>query len=163
MTTELSTDYKLIRSQLRAITDGEPDHLANSANFIALLNSAIPTINWVGIYVLRDDELLLGPFQGNTACVRIPLEKGVCGTAAATRTTQRVDDVHDFPGHIACDAASRSEIVVPLSCEGTLIGVLDMDSPIQARFDEEDQVGVESLCRMFEKIVCSNGAAESFI
>ena len=156
-------DYKLLDSQLKAITDGEPDHLANSANFIALLNGAMPTINWVGIYVLRDDELVLGPFQGNTACIRIPLGKGVCGTAAATRTTQRVDDVHQFPGHIACDAASISEIVVPLICDGTLIGVLDIDSPIQSRFKEEDQVGVEGLCRTFEEIICANNAAANFI
>ena len=161
--TEISTDDQLLGSQLTAITDGESDHLANSSNFIALLNSAITTINWLGIYVLRGDELVLGPFQGNTACVRIPLGRGVCGTAAATRTTQRVDDVHEFPGHIACDAASRSEIVVPLTCSDKLIGVLDIDSPIVARFDEVDQAGIEALCRIFEGIVCSNGASEYFI
>ena len=163
MSTTDTIDYRLLDSQLRALLAGETDHLANSANFVAILNDALPIINWLGIYVLRDEELVLGPFQGKSACVRIPLGKGVCGTAAADLATQRIDDVQSFAGHIACDAASKSELVVPLSCNGKLIGVLDIDSPIHARFSEEDQAGIELLCRSFEDIVGANGAANFFI
>lgn len=142
-------DYQLLRSQLNALLAGETDVLANTSNFVALLNNALDDINWIGVYVLRGDELVLGPFQGLTACVRIPLGKGVCGTAAATLETQRVADVHDFPGHIACDAASRSELVVPLIVGNALVGVLDIDSPSPGRFSASDQAGLEEMCRAF--------------
>ena len=142
-------DYKLLQSQLLALLDGESDPLANSSNFVALLNSALDDINWLGIYVLRGDELVLGPFQGLPACVRIPVGNGVCGTAAANRESIRVEDVHQFPGHIACDAASQSELVVPLFVSDELVGVLDIDSPSLDRFSEADQAGVEALCKSF--------------
>ena len=143
------TDFKMLESQYRAIVGGEQDALANSSNFVGLLFNALDDINWLGIYVLRGDELVLGPFQGKPACVRIALGKGVCGTAAATLETQRVKDVHAFPGHIVCDADSRSEIVVPLVVDGKVIGVLDIDSPSLGRFSAADQAGIESLCRAF--------------
>ncbi len=142
-------DYALLDSQLRALLAGEPDALANAANFVALLYNALDDINWLGIYVLRDDELVLGPFQGNTACVRISMGSGVCGTAAATLETQRVADVHAFPGHIVCDAASRSEIVVPLLIDDRLVGVLDIDSPSIDRFSAGDLAGIEGLCETY--------------
>ena len=138
-------DYKLLASQLRALLDGETDALANAANFVALLHNALDDINWLGIYVLRGEELVLGPFQGKPACVRIAIGSGVCGTAAATRESQRVPDVHAFPGHIVCDEASRSELVVPLIVAGELVGVLDIDSPSVDRFSAEDQRGVEAV------------------
>ena len=140
-------DYRLLQSQLSALLAGESDPLANASNFVALLKTALHDVNWLGIYVLRGDELVLGPFQGLPACVRIPLGKGVCGTAAAKLTTLRVDDVHAFPGHIACDAASRSELVVPLLVDSALVGVLDIDSPSLARFSAADQKGVEDFVR----------------
>lgn len=143
------SDYKLLNSQLNALLDEEPDALAAASNFVGLLYNAIDNINWLGIYVLRGDELVLGPFQGNTACVHIALDEGVCGAAASTMQTQRVADVHAFPGHIACDAESRSELVVPLVTHGSLIGVLDIDSPITRRFTQADQTGVEMLCESF--------------
>ena len=143
------TDFELLESQYRAIVGDEHDALANSSNFVGLLFNALDDINWLGLYVLRGDELVLGPFQGQPACVRIALGKGVCGTAAATLETQRVADVHAFPGHIVCDADSRSEIVVPLVVDGRLIGVLDIDSPSLDRFSAADQAGIESLCRAF--------------
>ncbi len=127
----------------------EDDALALSANFVGLLFTEIPDVNWLGIYVLRGDELVLGPFQGKPACVRIAVGQGVCGAAAESMQTLRVDDVQKFDGHIVCDPASRSEIVVPLSINGKLIGVLDIDSPNPARFSEADQDGVESLCNTF--------------
>jgi GAF domain-containing protein len=142
-------DYKLLDSQLRALLADETDALANASNFVALLYNAMHDINWLGIYVLRDDELVLGPFQGKPACVHIAVGSGVCGTAAATLQTQRVADVHQFEGHIACDADSRSEVVVPLISNGELIGVLDIDSPTPDRFSEIDQAGVEKLCESF--------------
>lgn len=142
-------DYQLLQSQLNALLAGESDALANTGNFVALLHNALDDINWIGVYVLRGDELVLGPFQGLPACVRIPLGKGVCGTAAATLETQRVADVHEFPGHIACDAASRSELVVPLIINDALVGVLDIDSPSPARFNASDQAGLEEICRAF--------------
>lgn len=142
-------DYTLLQSQLLALLDDETDSLANASNFVALLNSALDDINWLGIYVLRGDELVLGPFQGLPACVRIPLGKGVCGTAAARRESIRVQDVHEFPGHIACDAASRSELVVPLIVADQLVGVLDIDSPSLDRFSAADQEGIEAICDAF--------------
>ncbi len=142
----MNVDYQLLNRQLAELIAGESDALAVSANFVGLLFGEIPDINWLGIYVLRGDELVLGPFQGKPACVRIPVGQGVCGTAAASMQTQRVDDVHAFDGHIVCDPDSRSEIVVPLSINGKLVGVLDIDSPNHARFSEADQAGVELLC-----------------
>jgi L-methionine (R)-S-oxide reductase len=155
-----TTDYDLLNAQLTALTENEADTLANSANFVALLFDALTDINWLGIYVLRGDELVLGPFQGKPACVHIPVGQGVCGIAAEKMTTLRVDNVRDFSGHIACDIASQSEIVVPLSRNGKLMGVLDVDSPSLARFSELDQSGIEKLCRSFEKVLSGN---ESFI
>jgi len=142
-------DYKLLDSQLRALLADENDALASASNFVALLTQAMDDINWLGIYVLRGEELVLGPFQGKPACVHLNVGSGVCGTAAALLETQRVADVHNFEGHIACDADSRSELVVPLVCEGKLIGVLDIDSPTPDRFSAEDQQGVERLCASF--------------
>ena len=143
------TDYRLLDSQLRAMLGDETDALASASTFVALLYNAMNDINWLGIYVLRDGGLVLGPFQGLPACVHLKPGSGVCGTAAATRQTQRVADVHQFDGHIACDADSRSEIVVPLDRNGELIGVLDIDSPKVDRFSAFDQKGVETLCATF--------------
>lgn len=134
-----------LQQQLTGLLEGERDGLANCANAVALIYHALPDLNWAGFYFLRDEELVLGPFQGNVACVRIGLGKGVCGTAAARRETLLVPDVHEFPGHIACDAASRSEIVVPLIKSGVLLGVLDLDSPRPDRFDEQDARGLGAL------------------
>jgi len=142
-------DYKLLRSQVLALLGDESDALANASNFVALLFHALDDVNWLGIYVLRGDELVLGPFQGQPACVRIALGKGVCGSAASRRESIRVPDVHAFPGHIVCDAASRSELVVPLQCGDRLLGVLDIDSPSLARFSAADQAGIEDLCAAF--------------
>ena len=142
-------DYKLLNSQLRALLAGETDALASASSFVALLFNAMSDVNWLGIYVLRGEELVLGPFQGKPACVHLEVGAGVCGTAAATLETQRIADVHQFEGHIACDADSRSEIVVPLLCNGELIGVLDIDSPTPDRFSALDQEGVEKLCASF--------------
>lgn len=153
MTSLHPVDFELLDAQLAVLTDTETDLLANSANFVALLYNALANVNWLGIYVLRDDELVLGPFQGKPACVRIAVGQGVCGGAAQQMRTLRVDDVHQFDGHIACDAASRSEIVVPLVVDGQLLGVLDIDSPLTARFDESDQRGIEKMCRTFEKTI----------
>jgi len=133
-------------SAARAVTEGEPDAIANMANVAALIWQFMPDLNWAGFYRFDGTELVLGPFQGKAACIRIPLGKGVCGTAAATRETQLVEDVHAFPGHIACDAASASEVVVPIVHEGRLIGVLDLDSPRVSRFDATDAAGLEALC-----------------
>jgi len=137
--------YRDLLSALDALTADEPDAIANMANASALIWQYLPDLNWAGFYRLVGDELVLGPFQGKAACIRIALGKGVCGTAAATRTTQLVEDVHAFPGHIACDAASRSELVVPIVRDGVLLGVLDLDSPEPARFDGEDAAGCEAL------------------
>jgi L-methionine (R)-S-oxide reductase len=137
--------YVELESQLRGLLQGETDFIANCANTSALLWHALPQLNWVGFYRLMGQELVLGPFQGKPACVRIRLGKGVCGTAATTRQTQLVPDVHAFPGHIACDPASRSEIVVPLAKGDQLLGVLDLDSPSPDRFDEADRAGLEKL------------------
>ncbi len=145
----MSVDYQSLNSQLAALLADQQDALANSANFVAVLYAGIPDINWLGIYVLRDQELVLGPFQGLPACVRIPLGQGACGTAAQRNATLRVNNVHEFAGHIVCDPASKSEIVVPLSIHGGLIGVLDIDSPKPSRFGASDQLGVELLCNTF--------------
>lgn len=139
-------NYELVKKQLHALLDGEKNRIANLSNAAALLNSFLERINWVGFYLLDEgDELVLGPFQGLPACVRIPLGKGVCGTSARLLETVRVEDVHLFPGHIACDAASRSEIVIPIIKYGQLIGVLDIDSPEKNRFDEFDQQKLEEI------------------
>ena len=137
--------YAQLLQQARALLHGERDRIANAANLSALLYHALPRLNWVGFYFFDGTELVVGPFQGLPACVRIPLDKGVCGAAASTRSTQLVEDVHAFPGHIACDAASRSELVVPLVLDEALVGVLDLDSPEPARFDVEDQTGLEAI------------------
>jgi L-methionine (R)-S-oxide reductase len=129
-----------------SVTAGEADAIANMANVAALAWEMLPYLNWAGFYRVIDRELVLGPFQGRTACIRIPIGSGVCGTAAATGKTQVVADVHAFPGHIACDAASASELVVPLVVDGRVIGVLDLDSPAPGRFDAEDAAGAERLC-----------------
>lgn len=134
-----------ILSSTKAVTSGETDPVANMANVAAVLFHGLPDLNWAGFYRMVDGELVLGPFQGKAACIRIPLGKGVCGAAAATGETQRVEDVHAFAGHIACDADSRSELVVPLMCDGQVVGVIDLDSPMPARFDEEDAAGCEAL------------------
>jgi L-methionine (R)-S-oxide reductase len=157
-----AADYASLAGELKGLLAGERDLIANAANTAALLFDALPGINWVGFYFLRSadarprnpaedpaQELVVGPFQGKPACVRIPLGKGVCGTAAATRKTLVVPDVHQFPGHIACDAASQSEIVIPLMQGDTLLGVLDIDSPVLARFDEADRHGLEHLAAIF--------------
>ncbi len=141
--------YAGLVAQARALLDGEPDRIANAANLSALAYLALPDLNWAGFYFYDGTELVLGPFQGKPACVRIPLNRGVCGAAASQRQTQLVPDVHAFPGHIACDAASRSEIVVPLVHQGQLIGVWDVDSPVPDRFDEDDRQGMEALCAVF--------------
>lgn len=141
--------YALLCAQLEALLAGERDFVANAAQLSAFVFSEMPDLNWAGFYLNRHEELVLGPFQGKVACVRIPFGKGVCGAAAQTRRTQRVEDVHAFPGHIACDSASNSELVVPLVKDGQLIGVLDLDSPRAGRFTEEDQAGVERLAQIF--------------
>lgn len=139
--------YDELARELEALLAGEPDPVANAANAAAAIYHALPDLNWAGFYFLRGAELVLGPFQGRPACVRIAVGKGVCGTAAAERRSVVVPDVEAFPGHIACDSASRSELVVPLVRGGTVIGVLDLDSPQLARFDETDRAGCELLVR----------------
>ena len=141
--------YLHLASQLRSLLEGERDFIANAANFAALIYHSLPELNWAGLYLRKGDELVLGPFQGQPACVRIAIGKGVCGTAAEQRQTILVDNVNDFPGHIACDSASNSEIVVPLVNQGELIGVLDLDSPSFARFDDEDAKGLNELADIF--------------
>jgi L-methionine (R)-S-oxide reductase len=141
--------YRELALQLAALLAGEADLVANAANMAALIYHGLPDINWVGFYFRRGDELVLGQFQGKPACVRIPIGSGVCGAAAARAATVLVPDVHDFPGHIACDPASHSELVVPLIEEGEVAGVLDLDSPLPARFDEADRGGCEWLVAIF--------------
>jgi L-methionine (R)-S-oxide reductase len=142
--------YAELAAQARALLHGERDRTANAANFAALVYHALPALNWCGFYFWDGQELVVGPFQGRPACVRIALGKGVCGTAAASRATQVVADVDAFAGHIPCDSASRSEIVVPMfAADGTLIGVWDVDSPELARFDHDDRVGMEALVQVF--------------
>jgi GAF domain-containing protein len=137
--------YAELQAQLAALLEGETDLIANTANMASLLYHALPDVNWVGFYLLKDGVLVLGPFNGEPACVRIAMGKGVCGSAAAARKSLVVEDVHAFPGHIACDAASRSELVVPLIKDGNVLGVLDLDSPLPGRFTAEDQTGCEGL------------------
>ena len=141
--------YAQLLDQARALLHGERDRIANAANLSALVYHRLPALNWVGFYFFDGHELVVGPFQGLPACVRIPLDRGVCGAAARSRSTQRVADVHAFPGHIACDSASRSELVVPLLCAGELLGVLDLDSPQPDRFDADDQRGLEAIAATF--------------
>ncbi len=148
-----SAQYQELVAQARALLADETDRIANAANFSALVYHSLQDLNWAGFYFHDGRELVVGPFQGKPACVRIALGRGVCGTAAQTRATQVVPDVHAFAGHIACDAASRSEIVVPLlAADGTLIGVWDVDSPVAGRFDDEDAAGMEALCRVFVEL-----------
>ncbi|MDR6232428.1 GAF domain-containing protein [Pseudomonas oryzihabitans] len=156
MTVELSgvgaglEGYAMLAAQVEALLAGERNLVANAAQLSAFIYQEVPNLNWAGFYFVDgQDQLLLGPFQGKVACMRIPFSKGVCGAAASERRTQRVEDVHAFPGHIACDAASRSELVIPLVKEGRLIGVLDLDSPNPARFSAADQVGIEGLVAAF--------------
>ena len=139
--------YAQLLAQAKGLLHGEHDRIANAANLSALLFNALPDLNWAGFYFFDGTELVVGPFLGLPACVRIPLDNGVCGAAARTRETQLVRDVHAFPGHIACDAASRSEIVIPLVKSNWLLGVLDIDSPIESRFDEEDRRGLEAIAQ----------------
>ena len=141
--------YALLAAQLESLLADERDFIANAAQFSAFLYHQIDDLNWAGFYLNRNQELVLGPFQGQIACVRIPFGRGVCGAAAATEQTQRVEDVHAFAGHIACDSASNSELVVPLIKDGRLIGVLDLDSPSVGRFSENDQQGIEALAAIF--------------
>src|SRR5260221_1311938 len=145
LSTSKSDLYDQLAAQLSSLLAGECDLIANAANLAAVIFHALPDLNWAGFYFLKSDELVLGPFQGQPACVRIGVGKGVCGTAAATRATTIVPNVHEFPGHIACDSASNSEIVVPLIKEDRLVGVLDLDSPLIARFDQEDATGLQAL------------------
>ena len=143
-------DYQLLIAQVRALTENVPHKIANLANTSALLWEVLDNLNWVGFYLREGDTLVLGPFQGKVACIEIPMGRGVCGTAAARGETVRVEDVHAFPGHIACDSASNSEIVIPLFRNGEVVGVLDIDSPILARFTPEDQIGLEAVARVIE-------------
>ena len=143
--------YRDLSAQAKALISGETDSIANMANISALLFNALVDVNWVGFYRVLGTELVLGPFQGKVACIRIPLGVGVCGTAAQTVTTQRIDDVHQFDGHIACDASTNSEIVIPVKLKGVTIAVLDIDSMNFERFDKNDQIGLESIVQMFEK------------
>ena len=145
--------YPLLKEQLQSLVMGVPYHVANLANASALLNQALRDINWVGFYLCQDGKLVLGPFQGKTACIEIPFGRGVCGTAAAKDETQLVYDVHQFPGHIACDSASNSEIVIPLHKDGKVAAVLDIDSPLVGRFTEADKTGLELLVPVLESIL----------
>lgn len=147
------TLYADMASALQGLVDGEPDGIANMANAAALIWDSLPDINWAGFYRNLGGELVLGPFQGRPACIRIPFGTGVCGVAAETRQVQLVEDVHAFPGHIACDSASNSEIVVPIIRDGELLGVLDIDSPKHARFDKEDQAGCERLAEIMARAI----------
>ena len=147
------TDYQTLCAQLAALTDGIPYRIANLSNAAALLWEHLDTINWAGFYIMEDGKLVLGPFQGKTACIVIPVGKGVCGTAVAEDVTQLVADVHQFPGHIACDSASNSEIVIPIHVGGKIFGVLDIDSPEFGRFSEADRAGLERFVRILEQVL----------
>jgi len=149
-------DYKELIAQVDALTVGVPHKIANLANAAAAIWEAMENINWAGFYLMEQGKLVLGPFQGKPACIEIAVGKGVCGTAVAERKTQLVEDVHQFPGHIACDSASNSEIVVPIYEKGEIFGVLDIDSPYYARFTPEDQAGMEELVRVLEKNLFGN-------
>ena len=148
-----ATLYRELAQALEALVADEPDGIANMANAAALIRESLPDLNWAGFYRNVGGELVLGPFQGRAACIRIPFGKGVCGTAAATREVQRVDDVEAFDGHIACDSASRSELVVPILREGELLAVLDLDSPNLARFSEEDEAGCIALAEILARAI----------
>ena len=148
-----TVDYPLLCSQLRALTEDVPYEIANLSNASALLWETLPDINWAGFYKMVDGALVLHPFQGKPACIRIEVGKGVCGTAVAENRTQLVPDVHQFPGHIACDSASNSEIVVPIRVNGAIWGVLDIDSPVFDRFSREDQAGLEEFVKILEEIL----------
>ena len=145
--------YRDLREAALAITAGEPDGIANMANVAALIWQFLPQLNWAGFYRVQGDELVLGPFQGKAACIRIPFGRGVCGASAASGETQLVADVHVFPGHIACDAASQSELVVPVLRNGRLIAVIDLDSPEKARFDAQDAAGIEALAEAIALVI----------
>lgn len=149
MTASKSDLYRELARQLAALLAGELDRIANAANMAALIYHGLPAVNWAGFYFCRGGELVLGPFQGKPACIRIPIGEGVCGTAASRAASVLVPDVHDFPGHIACDPVSRSELVVPLIEEGLVLGVLDLDSPLLGRFDRRDQEGCEALVSIY--------------
>jgi L-methionine (R)-S-oxide reductase len=163
MTDEHGIDYGLLLRQLESLVADEPDPLANTANFVGLLYDALPDINWLGVYVLRGGDLVLGPFQGKPACVRLPAGQGVCGAAATRRETLRVHDVNEFPGHIACDPVSRSELVVPLILGERVLGVLDIDSPNVGRFGERDSEGLERLCAAFVRDLSGKVVEGGFI
>jgi len=150
---DTATMYRDLASALQGLVSGEPDAIANMANASALIFETLPDVNWVGFYRNVDGALVLGPFQGRPACIRMSFDEGVCGAAAKTRQVQRVEDVHAFPGHIACDSASNSEIVVPLIRDGELLGVLDIDSPKSARFTEEDEAGCVRLGEILSKVL----------
>lgn len=145
------TDYKLLNAQLKSMVEDIKYPIANLSNASALLNTTLEDLNWAGFYLMEDGQLVLGPFQGKVACIEIKVGKGVCGTAVAENATQRIEDVHKFPGHIACDGASNSEIVVPIHKDGKIYGVLDIDSPKFNRFSEEDQEGLEEFVRILEE------------
>lgn len=145
--------YQSLIAQLKALTEDNPYQISNLANVTALIYDSLERINWAGFYIMQDGKLILGPFQGKAACTQIAVGKGVCGTAVATGETQRVDDVHLFAGHIACDSASNSELVIPVYKDGEIFGVLDIDSPIKGRFSEEDQAGLEALVKELEKVL----------
>ncbi|MYL72654.1 GAF domain-containing protein [Halobacillus litoralis] len=145
--------YDLVIKQLKALIEDEPDQIANLSNASSLLNQFLDDVNWVGFYLWKEDQLVLGPFQGLPACVRIPSGKGVCGTAVADNEVQRIEDVHAFPGHIACDAASQSEIVVPILKDGEIFGVLDIDSPSKGRFDEVDEEKLIEFVQTLQKYI----------
>ena len=144
------TDYGTLNAQLSALVGGVPHRTANLANAAALLYHTLDGLNWAGFYLLEGDTLVLGPFQGRPACIEIPVGRGVCGTAVAEGKTQLIPDVHQFPGHIACDSASNAEIVVPIRADGKIVGVLDLDSPYIGRFTKEDQAGLEAFVRVLE-------------
>ncbi len=148
------TDYNILNSQLEALTQDVPYLITNLSNASALLFNSLPNINWAGLYLMQKGKLVLGPFQGKTACTEIAVGKGVCGTAVEQNRTLRVPDVHKFPGHIACDSASNSEIVIPIhKGDGSIFGVLDIDSPVLDRFSETDQKGLEGLVEIIEKLI----------
>lgn len=144
-------DYDMLAQMLDGLLTGEDDNISNLSNASALLNSFLTDVNWVGFYIMKNSQLQLGPFQGLPACVQIPVGKGVCGTAVSEKKTIVVEDVHQFPGHIACDARSQSEIVVPIKTNGEIFGVLDIDAPIKSRFTTEDQAGIEQFVKVLEK------------
>ena len=153
------TDYKMLAAQIKSLAEDEPNYIPVMSNASALLYENMEDLNWAGFYIMNKGSLMLGPFQGKVACIRIELGKGVCGTAAQSNETQLVKDVHQFPGHIACDSASNSEIVVPIHSEGKVVAVLDIDSPSLSRFDETDKEGLEQFVKALEETVDFTGLA----